>query len=77
MCCFCVSDFLNLFATLRTRSALFPFSVDTHGKGILTVIAGASVTDPGGKDAIDTSKNNVSYEARLLKRLYLKLRENM
>jgi hypothetical protein len=35
------------------------------------------VTTPGGKDSVDTSKNNVSYEARLLKRLYLKLRENM
>jgi tetratricopeptide repeat protein 30 len=52
-------------------------AADTHGKNILTVIAGASVTTPGGKDAVDASKHNVSYEARLLKRLYLKLRENM
>lgn len=56
---------------------LFLDAADSHGKGILTVIAGASVTTPGDKDAVDASRHNVSYEARLLKRLYLKLRENM
>lgn len=56
---------------------LFLDAADAHGKGILTVIAGASVTAPGDKDAVDASRHNVSYEARLLKRLYLKLRENM
>lgn len=44
-------------------------AADTHGKGIMTVIA------TGPDSEVDPSKHNVSYEARIMKRIFLKLRD--
>lgn len=49
-------------------------AADLHGANIVTVIA-PSVTIEGAEQKQDQSTNNVSYEARQLKKLYLKLRE--
>ena len=46
---------------------------DLHGAKIKTTI-GPSV-DPDGHHPVDTSTHNVSYEARQIKRIYLKLQE--
>ena len=45
-------------------------AADQHGKGILTVI-----TNGPESDSVDPQTNNVSYEARMLKKLFLKLRD--
>ena len=48
-------------------------AADEHGANIKTVIAQAVTIE--GQDAPDEATNNVSYEARQLKKLYLKLGE--
>jgi tetratricopeptide repeat protein 30 len=48
-------------------------AADLHGGKIKTTIG--PVVDPDGKHQVDTSTHTVTYEARQLKRLYLKLLE--
>ena len=50
-------------------------AADQHGGGIQTVIAQAVTIEGADHKKPDESTNNVSYEARQLKKLYLKLGE--
>jgi len=50
-------------------------AADQHGGEIVTVIPSAVKPSPNGGEEQDTVKHNVSYEARMLKKIFLKLRD--
>ena len=60
---------------LVPRPPSFLDAADEHGANIKTVIAQAVTIEGVDGKGPDEATNNVSYEARQLKKLYLKLAE--